>query len=104
MANSGRSGARPLATTKADPPPLLSRARARPDPQHLAVANGVEDRSGEAAALRGHGLPAYDRCLFTSRVISNMLTLDLPPSTGRSVSSALIIRLFCVSCSPRRLM
>jgi hypothetical protein len=37
--------------------------------------------------------------LFTSFVISNMFTVDLPPNTGFSVSSDLIIRLFFASCS-----
>src|SRR5262249_38253472 len=41
----------------------------------------------------------YFRCLFTSFVISNMLTVPLPPKTAFSVPSALIIRLFLVSCS-----
>src|SRR5437867_12562338 len=41
----------------------------------------------------------YLRCLFTSLVISNMLTWDLPANTGFSVSSDLIIRRFFWSCS-----
>ena len=36
----------------------------------------------------------YLRCLFTSRVISNMETCLLPPNTGRRLSSALIMRRF----------
>ena len=39
-----------------------------------------------------------ERWLFTSFVISNMVTFFLPPNTGRSLSSALICRLFCGSC------
>src|SRR5260370_37513277 len=42
----------------------------------------------------------YFRCLLTSFVISNMLTVDLPPNTGFSMSSDLIIRLFFLSCRP----
>src|SRR6266540_2623744 len=41
----------------------------------------------------------YFRCLFTSFVISNMLTVALPPNTGLSESSALIMRRFFASCS-----
>src|SRR3546814_8866597 len=37
-------------------------------------------------------------CLLTSLVISNMLTLDLPPKTFFSLSSALIWRRFFWSC------
>ncbi len=44
------------------------------------------------------------RCLFTSFVISNMFTWPLPPNTGFSVSSALIMRLFFLSCRPFFLM
>ena len=36
----------------------------------------------------------YLTCLFTSFVISNMLTVALPPNTAFNASSALIIRLF----------
>ena len=46
----------------------------------------------------------YLRCLFTSFVISNMLTDDLPPNTAFSEASPLIIRLFFLSCSPFFLM
>jgi len=42
---------------------------------------------------------AYFRCLLTSLVISNMFTLALPPNTGLSAASALIVRLFLGSCS-----
>jgi hypothetical protein len=44
-------------------------------------------------------MDGYFRCLFTSFVISNMLTADFPPKTGFSVASALIIRLFVESWS-----
>jgi hypothetical protein len=40
----------------------------------------------------------YFRCLFTSLVISNMLTLLLPPNTPLSAGSALIMRRFFGSC------
>ena len=46
----------------------------------------------------------YFKCLLTSFVISNMLTDDLPPNTALSDVSALIIRLFFLSCSPFFLM
>src|SRR5579884_3157978 len=46
----------------------------------------------------------YLTCLFTSFVISNMLTCALPPNTGFSESSDLIIRLFFLSCRPFFLM
>src|SRR6476620_3376711 len=36
--------------------------------------------------------------------MSNMVTWDLPPKTGRSLSSALMARRFFASCSPFRLM
>src|SRR3546814_4597205 len=47
-----------------------------------------------AAASDRHQL----MCLLTSLVISNMLTLDLPPKTFFSLSSALIWRRFFWSC------
>ena len=46
----------------------------------------------------------YFRCLLTSLVISNMLTVALPPKTGFSAASALIMRLFFASCRPFFLM
>ena len=46
----------------------------------------------------------YLRCLLTSLVISNIETCALPPNTGLSLSSALIMRRFFLSCSPLRLM
>src|SRR3970282_385733 len=36
--------------------------------------------------------------------MSNIDTCDLPPNTARSLSSALIMRLFILSCRPLRLM
>src|SRR4051794_20842443 len=47
---------------------------------------------------------AYFRCLLTNLVISNMLTCALPPNTALSASSALIMRLFFLSCRPFFLM
>ena len=47
---------------------------------------------------------AYFKCLLTSLVISNMLTVALPPKTGLSAASALIIRLFFLSWRPFFLM
>ena len=41
---------------------------------------------------------SYFRCLPTSFVISNMLTVALPPNTVFSLSSALMLRLFFGSC------
>src|SRR5882757_4643949 len=46
----------------------------------------------------------YLRCLLTSLVISNMLTVALPPNTAFKLSSALIMRLFFLSCRPFFLM
>src|ERR1700741_4368762 len=46
----------------------------------------------------------YFRCLLTSLVISNMLTVFLPANTGFSLSSALMLRLFLASCRPFFLM
>lgn len=63
-------------------------------PARLCVLRAL----GASASSRGLR-DLYFRCLFTSFVISNMLTLDLPPKTGFSASSALIIRLFFASCS-----
>src|SRR3546814_20518425 len=48
-----------------------------------------------AAASDRHQL----MCLLTSLVISNMLTLDLPPKTFFSCSSSLILLRFFWSCS-----
>src|SRR5216683_2251592 len=55
-------------------------------------------------AISHGGVLIYLRCLLTSFVISNMLTVALPPNTGLSISSALIIRLFFLSCRPFFLM
>ena len=63
---------------------------------------GKAGRAGQEGILPA--VRAYFRCLFTSFVISNMLTDDLPPNTAFSVLSALIIRLFFLSCSPFFLM
>ena len=59
--------------------------------QRRRRGNGHEpDRRGESGdQTRFHLL----RCLFTSFVISNMFTVALPPKTGFSVASALIMRL-----------
>jgi hypothetical protein len=64
----------------------------------------LSDAGQASKALVRAASPAYFRCLFTSFVISNMLTDDLPPNTAFSVLSALIIRLFFLSCSPFFLM
>lgn len=47
---------------------------------------------------------SYLTCLFTSFVISNMLTCDLPLNTAFRLASALIIRRFFLSCRPFLLM
>ena len=61
--------------------------------------------SSEAIARRRTGRQAgYFRCLLTSLVIANMLTDALPPKTAFSLASALIIRLFFLSCRPFFLM
>jgi hypothetical protein len=54
---------------------------------------------GPTVALRRRD---YLRCLPTSFVMSNMLTLDLPPRTAFSGGPALIIRLFFESCNGGR--
>jgi fructose-1,6-bisphosphatase I len=46
----------------------------------------------------------YFRCLLTSLVISNIDTDDFPPNTAFSLSSALMLRRFFLSCRPLRLM
>src|SRR4029079_7554553 len=53
---------------------------------------------------RSHGGGSCLTCFETSLVISNMLTCALPPNTGFSVSSDLIIRLFFLSWRPFFLM
>src|SRR4029077_7777546 len=53
----------------------------------------------ELRTLHPEPRSGYFKCLFTSFVISNMLTVPLPPNTGFSASSALIMRRFFASCS-----
>jgi len=50
--------------------------------------------SADRTADRVPGAICYFKCFPTSLVISNMLTVALPPKTVFSVGSALIIRLF----------
>src|SRR5262249_33868937 len=57
-----------------------------------------------AAARKRPGGASYLRCFPTSLVMSNMLTADLPPKTAFRFASALIIRLFLLSCRPFFLM
>ena len=64
--------------------------------------NGVDWVIGDQITY--HPLARYLRCLLTSLVISNMLTCFLPPNTGLSLSSALMLRLFLASCRPFFLM
>src|SRR5690242_9467257 len=52
----------------------------------------------------GPAAQSYLMCLLTSLVISNIDTLFLPPNTGRSLSSALIMRRSFWSWQPLRLM
>src|SRR4029077_9973292 len=68
------------------------------------AGNGGTGKGAHPALPASPAHPAYFRCLFTSLVISNMLTEDLPPNTTLSGASALIIRLFFLSCSPFFLM
>ena len=56
------------------------------------------------ARLRLAAPVCYLRCLLTSLVISNIETLDLPPNTALSLSSALMLRRFFLSWRPFRLM
>src|SRR3954471_20641495 len=51
-----------------------------------------------------HGGRSYFKCFLTNLVLFNMLTCALPPNTGFSASSDLIIRLFFLSCRPFFLM
>src|SRR4051812_7447886 len=68
----------------------------------------VTGRAGEGRrpVVPGAASPvvSYLRCLLTSLVISNMLTVALPPNTAFNASSALIMRLFFLSCRPFFLM
>src|ERR1051325_6413019 len=47
---------------------------------------------------------AYFTCLLTSFVISNIVTVFLPPKTAFNLSSALMLVLFFLSCRPFFLM
>ena len=60
-------------------------------------------RAGSRKPEVGSREPAYLTCLFTSFVMSNIDTCDLP-KIGRRRSSALIIRRFLASCRPFFLM
>ncbi len=63
----------------------------------VRMGRPLQDEPGGLDAFESLDRPAYFRCLPTSFVISNMLTVDLPPKTAFSVASALIIRLFFLS-------
>src|SRR5713226_7393079 len=72
---------------------------------------GCEVRGATCGEMEAPGEPgrrvtfrSYLRCLLTSLVISNMLTVALPPNTAFRLSSALIMRLFFLSCRPFFLM
>ncbi len=63
-----------------------------------AGTGGYEiERPGSRRAFRLPEILRYFRCRLTSLVISNIDTWFLPPNTGFSFSSALIIRLFFLS-------
>jgi len=55
--------------------------------------------SGRWASHRPRGSARYFRCALTSLVISNIETCFLPLNTALSLSSALMLRLFALSCS-----
>src|SRR5258708_36461484 len=58
-------------------------------------------RAGVLLALAKFGIGgAYLRCLLTSLVISNIVTVFLPPKTAFNASSALMLVLFFLSWSP----
>src|SRR5262249_18879169 len=91
---------------------LVRRVRRRhaddlPEPRALRLAE-PRVRVGQKKAGRNTGLPEgcmpakpagdYLRCLATSLVISNIETCFLPPKTSLSLSSALIMRRFTLSC------
>jgi len=61
--------------------------------------SGKGDYPGAPCPARRDSKESYFRCLLTSLVISNIETCFLPPNTGLSFSSALIMRLFLLSCS-----
>src|SRR5689334_23512264 len=74
-------------------------------PGARAISSGAMHKAG---AWLCHAPPSvsrtrYFKCLLTSLVISNIETLFLPPNTGRSLSSALIIRRSFWSWQPLRL-
>jgi hypothetical protein len=72
------------------------------DRQMRDSAPGWHGHDGQRLRRAAHGPAAphgYFRCLLTSLVISNMFTLALPPNTGLSAASALMVRLFFGSCS-----
>src|SRR5450759_1041637 len=72
----------------------------------LRTLGGAGDERREAPGGPGRRVTfrSYLRCLLTSLVISNMSTVALPPNTALSASSALIMRLFFLSCRPFFLM
>ena len=70
-------------------------------PVKCRSANAVSRSAGTSVLAGPH--PLHFKCLFTSFVISNMLTAGLP-KIGLSLPSALIMRRFFESWSPLRLM
>src|SRR5258705_2674825 len=64
----------------------------------------LQGRTGRGPAPPAGCCGCYLRCLLTSLVISNIETWDLPPNTGLSLSSALMLRRFFLSCRLLRLM
>ena len=64
------------------------KGRGVPGPHHLPVP------SHDAVPSVAGKPRCYFKCLLTSLVISNMLTVALPPKTAFSAASALIMRLF----------
>src|SRR4051812_7054091 len=81
----------------------FSLRRARGQGFAARTTEGACRESARPLAMDGEAVD-YFRCLFTSFVISNIETLDLPPKIGFRFSSALICRRFLASCRPFRLM
>ena len=97
---------RPTGDTTAGEPRLLCSPQNR-RAAHLLLRPGSEAPAQgcpSAIALSSYRQERrrrrYFRCLLTSLVISNMFTVALPPKTAFNAASALIMRLFCGSCSP----
>jgi hypothetical protein len=79
-------------------PCVPARVGLHTDAERAPMSNMGRKTFSTGVGIRFESL-AYFRCLLTSLVISNMLTVALPPNTGASAASALMTRLFFASCS-----